>query len=70
MEAGIGLATGPVFAGPLGAPQRREYTVIGDTVNLATRLMQKPGLGRFGLTARFTIRPNASLSITPWATSR
>ncbi len=39
----VGLAAGTVFAGPLGAPQRREYSVIGDTVNLAARLMQKAG---------------------------
>jgi len=45
LEARIGLAAGPLFAGPLGAPQRREYTVIGDTVNLAARLMQKAGSG-------------------------
>jgi adenylate cyclase len=43
LHAGIGLASGAVFAGPLGAPQRREYSVIGDTVNLAARLMQKAG---------------------------
>lgn len=46
LEASIGLATGPLFAGPLGAPQRREYTVIGDTVNLAARLMQNAGPGQ------------------------
>jgi class 3 adenylate cyclase len=45
LEAQVGLAVGPLFAGPLGAPQRREYTVIGDTVNLAARLMQKAGPG-------------------------
>jgi len=43
LKARIGLAAGHIFAGPLGAPQRREYTVIGDTVNLAARLMQKAG---------------------------
>ena len=49
LEARIGLAAGPLFAGPLGAPQRREYTVIGDTVNLAARLMQKAGPGQVWL---------------------
>ena len=46
LELRIGLATGPLFAGPLGAPQRREYSVIGDTVNLAARLMQKAEAGQ------------------------
>ncbi|MDM8520804.1 tetratricopeptide repeat protein [Anaerolineales bacterium HSG6] len=41
----VGLTAGPLFAGPLGGPQRREYTVIGDMVNLAARLMQKANVG-------------------------
>eukprot|EP00049_Salpingoeca_infusionum_P002078 m.53659 g.53659 ORF g.53659 m.53659 type:complete len:1616 (-) comp11375_c0_seq1:3019-7866(-) len=36
----VGVATGDVFAGVIGAPSRGEYTVIGRTVNLAARLMQ------------------------------
>ncbi|MBE2197965.1 MAG: tetratricopeptide repeat protein [Anaerolinea sp.] len=36
----IGLAVGKVFAGPVGADARREYTVVGDFVNLSARLMQ------------------------------
>lgn len=45
IELQVGLTAGPLFAGPLGAPQRREYTVIGDMVNLAARLMQKAQAG-------------------------
>jgi class 3 adenylate cyclase/tetratricopeptide (TPR) repeat protein len=40
LRMSIGLAEGGLFAGPVGAASRREYTVIGDTVNLAARLMQ------------------------------
>jgi adenylate cyclase len=35
---GIGLSTGDVAAALLGSTERLEYTVVGDTVNLAQRL--------------------------------
>jgi class 3 adenylate cyclase/FixJ family two-component response regulator len=35
---GVGLSTGPVAAALLGSEERLEYTVVGDTVNLAQRL--------------------------------
>ncbi len=38
LDAGIGVAAGPVVAGHLGAERRFEYTVIGDPVNEAARL--------------------------------
>jgi class 3 adenylate cyclase/DNA-binding NarL/FixJ family response regulator len=42
---GIGLSTGKAAAALLGSEERLEYTVVGDTVNLAQRLqeMARPG---------------------------
>ncbi|MCP4868733.1 MAG: adenylate/guanylate cyclase domain-containing protein [Proteobacteria bacterium] len=42
----VGIASGKTFCGPIGSPQRREYTIIGEVPNRAARLT---GLGVEGV---------------------
>jgi class 3 adenylate cyclase/tetratricopeptide (TPR) repeat protein len=51
LELRIGVNRGHVFAGDVGATFRRTYTVMGDAVNLAARLMQRAEHGQILATA-------------------
>ena len=40
-KASIGITKGDVFCGIVGSKTRREYSILGDSVNLSARLMQR-----------------------------
>ena len=54
----IGINRGPVFAGDIGPAYRRTFTVMGDAVNLAARVMAKAEPGRAYATESVLERSN------------
>jgi adenylate cyclase len=54
-RVGVGINTGMALAGAVGSMERQEYTVVGNTVNLAARID--------GLNKQF---PEHDILISPW----
>ncbi len=63
----VGINTGPVVAGTVGAAGRRSFATIGDTTNLASRLMSaaEPGQIVVGPNTGTLLRTITELDLTP-----
>jgi class 3 adenylate cyclase len=72
LDVGIGLDSGPVVVGGIGATDRLEYTAIGSTVNRAARLqgLARDGEFRIILSAEFLARLGARASVVPMGKAR
>ena len=51
LSVGIGIHSGDAFVGNIGSPRRLEFTLIGDTVNVANRLCSLAGGGEIVVSA-------------------
>lgn len=60
LQASIGIATGYARVGRLGSEDNKDYTAIGDVVNLAARLQGKAGAGEILISEESYVKHSAT----------
>ena len=70
LQMGIGINSGPVIAGNIGSPQRHDFTVVGDVVNLAARFETSAGPGQILITEHTFQRVAGQVEVLPLGTLR
>lgn len=63
LQASCGITTGVVFCGVVGSTTRKEYSVLGDTVNLSARLMQYACKNGGGVVCASDVKVKASAGL-------
>ena len=65
VEVGVGLHTGEAVAGNMGSPSRLNYTVVGESVNLAARLCSAAGGGEILFSSKTRDRIGDAYTVRP-----
>jgi predicted ATPase/class 3 adenylate cyclase len=63
LPTSVGVSWGRIFAGEVGTPYRRTYTVMGDAVNLAARLMARAPTGEIYATTEVVAGSRTTFSV-------